>query len=71
MQIRRSHWLLAALVAAGWLLVVAGAAEFFTPEDAERVRAGYGKVALMGIFMSAASWLSARSAAPHAVEKAS
>ena len=46
-------------VAGGWLLAVAGAADFFTPEDAERVREGYGKIAMMAAFMCAIGWLSA------------
>ena len=47
-------------VAGGWLLAVAGAADFFTPEDAERVRVGFGKVAMMAAFMGGIGWLSAR-----------
>jgi hypothetical protein len=61
MEIKRSNWLLAAL-AGGWLLIVATLAIFFTPDDAERVREGYGKVAMMWAVMSAVSWLSARPA---------
>jgi hypothetical protein len=47
-------------VAGGWLLAVAGAADFFTPDDAERIRDGFGKVAMMAAFMCGIGWLSAR-----------
>lgn len=47
-------------VAGGWLLAVAGAADFFTPENAEQVRVGFGKVAMMAAFMCGIGWLSAR-----------
>jgi hypothetical protein len=49
-------------VAGGWLLLVAGLADFFTPDDAERVRDGFGKIALMAAFMGGIGWLSARPA---------
>jgi hypothetical protein len=62
MAIRRSAWLLTVLVASGWLLTVAGLAIFLTPDDAEPVRDGYDKVAMMAAIMCAIGWLSARPA---------
>jgi hypothetical protein len=59
-RVTRALGLLA--VAGGWLLVVAGAALLFTPDDAERVGAGYGKVAMMAAVMSGIGWFSAQPA---------
>jgi hypothetical protein len=59
-KFKRSSWLLTVLVAVGWLLIVAGAAIAFVPDDAERVRAGYAKVTMMAAFMGGIGWLSAR-----------
>ena len=49
-------------VAGGWLLIVVGAALLFTPDDAERVRDGFGKVALTAALMCGVGWISARPA---------
>jgi hypothetical protein len=49
-------------VAGGWLLIVAGAALLLAPDDAEQVRDGFGKVAMMAAFFCGIGWLSARPA---------
>ncbi len=59
-RITRTLGLLA--VAGGWLLIVVGAAVLFTPDDAERVGAGYGKVALTAALMSGVGWIAAQPA---------
>jgi hypothetical protein len=60
LQSKRANWPLAILVASGWLLIVAALAVFFTPEDAEQVRTGYAKIAMMTAVMSTIGWLSVR-----------